>query len=260
MSQSFVQDILLPYFHGFSQSDVDVTLYSPDSRILAISQNTPRTLQIDWQEFIGVSLKEISPEIILRICDTQPSEVDLVIRQFAEIVRLNDIIVAEKVAINYIDIIPYKNFFESFLVVKFPVFDTQGNVVAIQSLATKFYFFGMADYLSSIEKKEKFTRPQNVYKKTVKIDLTNRQHEILFLLLCGMTQTDIATFLELKRGTISTVVNHLCQKFNIEGANTSLLLKAARKRGVSESIPPTLKQPRIIILNPQLRAKYFFKS
>ncbi len=80
---------------------------------------------------------------------------------------------------------------------------------------------------------------------------------LLFLLLCGMNQNDIAAFLDLNRGSVSRIIGRLCTKFDIVGINVELLLKKAIKIRLHELIPKSLNKPRIIILDPHIKARYF---
>lgn len=255
----FLDDVVIPYFSGFQLSNnIDICLFSADSVLLSISQVMPRKFQLNAHELIGKSIKYLTPEIVKHVCNVDDSNLDEVFRELQKVSLLNDIVVKDKIAINYIDVLPYKNYFDATLVVHIPIFDHDGNVVAIQILSTTYYLFGLSDYLQSnahfFESNSSLLKPIKIQKSQT--SLSTRQHEVLFLLLSGMTQTDIATFLELKRGTISTVVHNLCNKFNIDGANTQLLLKAARKQRFHHDIPDSLRKPRFIILDPEIRAKY----
>lgn len=255
----FLDDVVMPYFSGFQLSNnIDICLFSADSVLLSISQVMPRKFQFDSRELIGKSLKSLTPEIIKHICNVDDDNLDDVFGELQKVSCLNDIVVKDKITINYIDLLPYKNYFDATLVVHIPIFNQVGEVVAIQILSTTYYLFGLSDYLHTnahfFENNSALLKPIKIQKSQT--TLSPRQHEVLFLLLSGMTQTDIAVFLELKRGTISTVVHNLCNKFNIDGANTQLLLKAARKQRFHHNIPDSLRKPRFIILDPEVRAKY----
>lgn len=255
----FLDDVVIPYFNGFKSSEnIDICLFSADNILLATSQVMPRKFQFDFRDLIGKSLKSLDSEIIKKICNVDDDNLEDVLNELEKVALLNDIVVKDKITLKYIDLLPYKNYFDAMLVIHIPIFDPRGEVVAIQILSTTYYLFGLSDYLQT---NAQFFKSSSALLKPIKVQKTQttlsiRQHEVLFLLLSGMTQTDIATFLELKRGTISTVVHNLCNKFNIEGANTQLLLKAARKHGFHHNIPDSLRKPRFIILDPEVRAKY----
>lgn len=255
-NEQFLNDVVLPYFNGYLKSNIDFVLYSPDSTILAMSPSFPSITNLKNEELIGCSLRTLTPEFVMRGCNIEFIEANELIHEFEKVAKINDIVCIEKITVSFIDVIPYKNSLNAFLVTQIPIFDPEGEVVAIQSLATTFYLFGLDSYLTSIQSSISLL-PIKTQKSSIK--LSKRQHEVLFLLLSGMTQTNISQFLGIKRGTTSSAVNRLCEKFNISGANTGLLLKAAKRLHFHEYIPDGLRKPRIIILDPLIKDKYFTK-
>jgi DNA-binding CsgD family transcriptional regulator len=87
------------------------------------------------------------------------------------------------------------------------------------------------------------------------IKLSRREEEVLFLLISGITQGQIAEILEIKRETVAAIIrNQLRVKFLLPLVNTKLLIETAIARGFPDSIPESLWRPSVIVLEDKLAA------
>lgn len=81
------------------------------------------------------------------------------------------------------------------------------------------------------------------------LQLSKREHQILFLLLYDFSQYEVAEFLHIARGTVQKTMNEkLCSKLNINPPNITELLDSARKIGLQYYFPPSLLGYRIVEL------------
>ncbi len=90
---------------------------------------------------------------------------------------------------------------------------------------------------------------------TLRIKLSKREEAVLFLLICGITQEQIADILEVKRETIASIIrNQLRIKFALPMDSTKLVVETALSHGFLFSIPESLWRPSVIILEEKLAA------
>lgn len=80
--------------------------------------------------------------------------------------------------------------------------------------------------------------------------LTTREIEIIFLLLYNFSQYEIASILNVSRGTIQkNIENKLYSKFGVTSHNLTDLIKKAKKYNLNSYFPPTLLQNKVIDLD-----------
>ena len=150
---------------------------------------------------------------------------------------------------SFIDSLPYDRGIRSYLITFIPIFDDNENVVAIQSIALNYRLAGYHEYIQNILEQQK--APMD----TLLIKLSKREEEVLFLLICGITQEQIADMLEVKRETIASIIrNQLRVKFALPIASTKLVVETALSYGFPFSIPESLWRPSVIILEEKLAA------
>ncbi len=150
---------------------------------------------------------------------------------------------------SFVDSLPYDLGILSYLVTFTPIFNEDGNVVALQSIALNYRLSGYHEYIQNIleQKKARVDTPQ--------IKLSKREEEVLFLLICGSTQEQIASILEVKRETIASIIrNQLRVKFALPVSSTKLVIETALSYGFPFSIPESLWRPSVIILEDNLAA------
>jgi DNA-binding XRE family transcriptional regulator len=148
---------------------------------------------------------------------------------------------------SFIDSLPYDKGIRSYLVTYIPVFNSSGNVIAIQSIAFDYRLAGYHEYIQDILEQKKTVR--NIFN----IKLSKREEEVLFLLTCGITQEQIAEILGIKRDTVAAIIrNQLHIKFSLPPVNTKLLVETALSYGFPFSIPESLWRPSVITLEEKL--------
>jgi hypothetical protein len=79
------------------------------------------------------------------------------------------------------------------------------------------------------------------------VNLTQRQNDIVYYLLLGLTQKQIGEKLKISRGTVSKLISEqICPKFGLESGYTAVLLKRVLESTVKLRIPSSLMQgPRL---------------
>lgn len=255
--KKYLDEIVIPYFSGFIHQNIDTGLFTPDGVIIASSIKGANNYGVDHEELVGMSYYTMDLDFIAKICESSEIE-DLIgiASLFKKIGELNKIIAKEKKAVNYIDVIPYKSHYSATIVTHIPIINPiTNNVIATQAIGNNFYLYGIVDYINSIHKEQNLV-PLKPF--VANINLSPRQHEVLFLLTVGLSQLEIAKVLGITRGTVSSIITHqLSNKLGLLSTDTLKLVEMACNMGLDKYIPPSLYKPRIIILDDEIEQKYF---
>lgn len=87
----------------------------------------------------------------------------------------------------------------------------------------------------------KFDTSLAIVGTSILFDLSYNAELILFFLINGFVQEEIAKFLNVSRGYVAKIIaNELCPKFNIDGCSTKLLVDKAIDLGLSSYVPSTI--------------------
>lgn len=250
-ADQYILDVVNPFFKTCTTAPMYSTII--DFRYDAImgTDQSSRSIGLNsWDEAIGTSYKYYS-----RI-DTATwyfgkwynDKTARVIHHYArKIFRIQQYVFKTGCPASYIDSLPYDRGIQSYLITFIPIFNPVRDVVAIQSIAVNYRLAGYHEYIQSLleHKKPVDSIPS--------IKLSTREEEVLFLLICGLTQEQIAEILEIKRETVAAIIrNQLRVKFSLPIVNTKLLIETALAYGFPFSVPESLWRPSVIILEEKL--------
>lgn len=202
-----------------------------------------------WQDLKGVSIQHHNnDELIHKVFDVYTTEFAKYIHEYADrVCKLQDQIFATGKVISFIDLLPYGGKFSTFLINYIPIFHPSGEVIAIQSFAIESRFFSHQKFLLQLVDFDEISLDNK------KINLTQREQEIMFLLANGISQEQMAQILNIQRSTIANIIaKQLCVKFGLAGSNSKNLAKIALRCDFHQVIPRSLYRPFIIILNQDL--------
>lgn len=255
----YLQNIVLPYFETYRKSNIDICIFNLNGDLLNCSELAAKNVGLTRLEIIGRNYKNIDADTIKQVCYCRNKmDIELISQIFKLISELQQIVINEQRMINYIDFIPYKSYSMIEMVTLLPILEPTGQVIAIQSTSSRNYLFGNAiDCINSYPNTTNKLRP--LRSKKPELNISPRQHEIIFLLSYGINQVDISNLLEVSRGTISKIIERLCNRFEIEGINTSKLLEKTKNTKLHESLPESLIKPHIIILDNEIQNRYATK-
>lgn len=134
------------------------------------------------------------------------------------------------------------------LVNVFPLISADGELLGTYTLS---WFANPLNFLNYFQ--NNFCTPRGKLPPSEKdfqpLQLTKREHQVLFLLLYNFSQYEIADFLHIARGTVQKIINEkLCDKLKINPPQVTELLDEARKIGLQYYFPPSLLGYRIVEL------------
>ncbi len=208
---------------------------------------------------IGKSFIRIYQEDISRLLITADSNYAESIKQISlKLAKLQQIVIEKQIPLHYISLVPRHSEFKARLINYMPVFHDNGEVVALQSFASEFSLFGINEYLDILQNKQATHFSILTKESDLPIKFAPRQHEILFLLSIGLSQSNAAQILNISRGALASVVNNvLCPKFGIAGSSTTILVDKAIAMNYHRYIPKSLCKPFILILDQDVLNTYF---
>ena len=169
-----------------------------------------------------------------------------------------EIVINEKTPVQYIAFWPYQGEYKSLLVHAIPTFNQEAKVIGVEHIISGYSMWGIQEYFSITESiQANFLVPMPDDFK-FKVQLTDRQHEVLFLMVSGMSQRMASQILEISYGTLSRIVREsICPRFGIDDNDMVKLVARARKMGYAKYIPQSLCRPCIIVQDHNLVVKYF---
>ncbi|AUR51697.1 helix-turn-helix transcriptional regulator [Aquella oligotrophica] len=258
--ETFINNVVIPSITGLLTAPIDITLYDTNGKVITASDLAVHNLGLSKkEEILGLSYKDADSKLIKSLCSTIEEDLDDLLRMAQKIHKLQQISITKKIALSYVDIIPYNNSFEAMLINNLPICAPNGEVVALQATATKYKLFGIYDYLKQMYNSIEKTYEYKITKGSqLPIKLSKREHEILFILMAGISQYEAAQFLNITRGTVSKLLtDKLCPKFGVHGSNTKLLVEKAKKLQLDKFMPASFFRPKVIIMDTSIIEEYF---
>ncbi|MBX9597160.1 MAG: hypothetical protein K2X04_01135 [Burkholderiales bacterium] len=255
----YVHNVLINKFQLTQRSNCSA-LFDLDGNLLVVSEETRK--QFGIENILSVlnksfNLNNVTDENIATLTGFSDAiHIEAIRIACKKMIKLQQIVIHHKIPVNFISLIPRDNIFSSRLVSYVPVFHDSGELVALQTYSSNCNLFGINEYLTILQ--EKNLEPVTIKEYDLPIKLTTRQHEVLFLLVRGLSQRQAADVLEISRGNLAKItVESICPKFNIFDADTSELIDRAIKLAYHRYIPQSLCRPCIIILDNDIIDSYF---
>lgn len=199
----------------------------------------------DYTQLIGINpIKEklLKQSLIME----NPSDLKPYEEMFNEWDRIRKKVISTEKLVPFMNIAPFPQGTAVFEASHFPLWDTKGKVVATQiNLHGNNFFFD-----SLLLKNKIFQSTSNSHKITEMPTLSDFEFRIIFLMVLGFSQSEIARLLDVSRGTIASKISEqIGHKFGINGANSKLLMKKLIDINFFQSLPFNMVPPIIKELN-----------
>lgn len=237
----YINNIIIPMFTGLTKKNIFNVVYALDGKIIIASDI--------FAKYFGFnSMEEIQGKTLLDM----PTELDH-LKQFRLLVeRFNEIrfkVIQTGSVIAHLNFIPLQNQISNTLSYNIPIFRSDGKVVATRIITRKI------DLVSSVAAMNNSLvngEPRCKVKPSA-LNLSPRQNEILYLLTIGFSQSQVADYLGITRGTISKIISEsICPLFEIDGSNTKLLVKTLIASKYFERISNPFTEPKVIEINSNI--------
>lgn len=249
--KDYLRDNIIPGFLPLLNQQIYSVIFNRHHEFVICTNLSAASIGFDsWQNAQGLSIKEHTNEEKIRkvFGALYTPEFARLIHCYAEdVCKLQNQVFKSGKMISFMDLLPYGGKFSSFLINYIPIFHPCGEVIAIQSFAIASRLFSSQEFLLQIMEDDEINCGEN------RINLTQREQEIIFLVANGITQEQIAQILNLHRSTIANIISkQLCVKFGLAGSRTKDLAKIAIQYEFHQKIPRSLYRPFIVVLNQDL--------
>ena len=234
-NQSIIDNIMLPFLKNFEDIDIFIQAFSPDGTIIYFNNLVYKP------NFYPESI--LNKKLInIRLDDNHNSIIQ-------EIEGIRKDTIRTKRIIQYLYITDHLNMqnnntFPVFIAHHVPFFNSKNEVIATYSIAFPITPINM-EYIF-------FKNLDNITPPNSNLQLTPRQHEILFLLCYNINQNKIADYLGITRGGVSKIIcEQLMHKFD-NVWNVDELVVRAIQAGINFKLPKLFIKPRIFRIEHNL--------
>ncbi|TXI92056.1 MAG: hypothetical protein E6Q33_08120 [Neisseriales bacterium] len=247
----YFEKIIIPSFLPLAESNIVSVIWDTSGKlVVATNLYAEKFGFTNWEEMQGRNIQLAERQEFPILENSNQETVNSALEIIQQTLALRTRVFTEKIPISAVIIHPFARVFSSTIITyQTPIFHCCGQIIGAQMTITEFNMFGVNDYLSGYH--DKSLDVPSIIKKSeeLKIPLSRRQHEILFLLTIGLSQREAATILNISRSSIAkTLTESICPKFGIYDANTNTLIEKARKMNMHKFIPSSLCKPWVIVL------------
>lgn len=230
--EDFIDQVVIPYFYGNLYKDIVVIVYGLDGKIIFTNHRYANFFEYELDDIIGKKFGEYSQNI--NISEQIAKKID----------SIRQTVIQTQQEVKYVLFLDTPEKAGAYVSLHFPIFYYDGSVIATAVRADNFVWLPKTTLFSNLSPNAEFDKSVNYSK----ITLTSRQQEVLFLLIAGFSQEQIATHLNISRGTVSSCIANLCKKFGVYGQNTFILTSIASKLQYGSVIPESLIKAGVVIL------------
>lgn len=233
--EDFIRLVILPFLVGSTDTKPHSIVYDLSGKIIFSTKYLKTTLCETNQEIIGKTIFDIGRT--LAIAPTFLKKLN----------NLRTRVTESETAISYGLFINNHKISIAYSVVHVPLFYYDGSIIGSRAIVTNFSWFGHKEYFSAILRPYRSDN-KIIRRMNIKLKITPKQHITLFLLSCGFSQNEIATIIEVTRGTVASNIASLCKKFGLNQQNTPLLIKKFNELEIGNIPPKSLLESKIIVL------------
>lgn len=235
----FIDQCIIPAFIGSYDQNIIQVIFRLDGTI-AFATNKYSQLfgYADYLEFVGKSNTEL-----FKIPEVNKVEFQQIIE---EVRIIKHLVIINKKPQDFIlmgatqSSPPDVGMFE---VTYIPIFTPEFEVAGIQAITRRYTVLPQKSLFRHVS-----SNPVHAFSSQV--ILSQRQSEILLLLISGFSQYQIANMLKISRGTIAKIIaEDICPKFDISSNSAVHLVEKVLDMKLNIEFPESFIFPRIIILD-----------
>ncbi len=258
--QNYLNDVIVNNFRPLINQNIYSAIKDTNGCILCSTNILAQSAGFDkWEEVIGMSYNSTYTKIIrAKMGVTNSQIIDQIQDYFNLLYKLELLVVKEKVVVSFIEMIPYRSIYESYLCTLIPLFNPNEEVIAIQLYYSTHKLFGINDYFeqfNTIDNNKLIKLTEAEINEVLQI-FAPRELEIAYLLTIGFSQYQIADILQIGRGTIAKVISdQICPKLGIIGSSTRQVIEKIREMNCFQSPPKSLLRPLVLILDEEVNKK-----
>ena len=248
-NQEFLLTYVIPSLLGALGEKILFSVYDLEGRIMIASDMFCRYFGVEnYKQLYGKRPDELMKEKIIKRSPTSrsPRDVTLYQKMLSEWDRIRRKVINTEKLVAYMNIIPFPQGTAIFEASHLPIWNTEGKVVATQIITHGNNFF----FDSLLLKNKIFKNSSKTHEIKDMPTLNDFEFRIIFLMVLGFSQSEIARLLDVSRGTIASKISEqIGHKFGISGANSKLLMKRLIDINFFQSLPFNMVPPIIKELN-----------
>lgn len=170
-----------------------------------------------------------------------------------KIIEFRQEVITNKTPVQAVIIHPFINVFNTVIMTNIePIFHNNGEIIAVKLTINNFILLGLREYLLEYYNSTSKSPPLGIIQdhKKLPIQITQRQHEILFLIAIGLPQCSVADVLNISRGAVAKTLYHrIASKLKLETRNEFELMQSIKQLNIHKYIPKSLCRPWVIKLH-----------
>lgn len=248
----YLQQEYLPTFIPNVYRDFYAIVWSVDDKVIAVTQKFAQACGFAyWEDMLGLVLGAQS-KLNFPLLKKFPADAIACLNEiFVAAAKLRAKVIHRRHPVVSIIIHPLSNLFDSALILHhFPIYHPNGEVIAVRTDVNRFDAIFSFKELLCCRNSADLEAPSNIiHSNKLPLPLTNRQHEVVFLLAHGMTQNEVAKILKISRGSVARICTALSAKFALEQHSAITLVEAAREKNLHRYIPSSLCRLWVIELD-----------
>lgn len=256
-----IEHMVIPLFKGMLNNNGLYALYDKNGTLLMLSDAQVQMFAAEnSSQCLGLNLGNLPIAMLEKIATKAGVSIQNVWLDFNQMFTLHQYVVEKQEIVQYIDLSPYYNNLSSHMVTIVPFFHPSGELIAYQThtrqCSINILINLLKDYIGMDNSTEdSLSGKQSEFQEKFGIELSERQHEILFLMSNGLNQYKVADLLNISRSTVAKILNtQIIRKFNLNPPNTAKLIERAVSLGINELIPFRLRKQKFILFD-SARAK-----
>lgn len=225
LKQENLQKVILDYYSGMYSSKLKILVIDLEGKILFVSSVAAKLFGINpYHENLDAEIKRAFFEMVP----------DPAIQE--EIKKIRPLVLETQDLISFFINLPVSGINHSFVFLVRAIFAQNAEPIGIEVIIDQYAFFPLKHHLRHPQEK---TKSENF--QTAKIKLTEREYLVLFYLVLGYTQDEVADILQVTRGTVARMIHDkLYEKFGPAKRTTDYLIEAAIKNGVKMNLPTSI--------------------
>jgi DNA-binding CsgD family transcriptional regulator len=242
---NLIKDVVIPFLQILARSEQVVVLCDNNGKILYASDEWKIYICGDKnRDVVGRTLHEISP--------APKTQTEAVISVHKIVVEKRSPISCIVISDSFYHVQKSSNFDHHVIVETdiFPVVDEQNNVIATYAISKEFYDFNLF-YVAYFKLGHSLTL-DIVDEEILFTKLSRRELEILYLLINGLSQSEIAGCLNISRGAVAKIISsRISEKLGVNKVSQALIIQKAISLKLHQKVPISLLEYGIIVVDGQ---------
>lgn len=249
--EEFIRNIAVKLYQGASNQRFAFAIFDLSGRIMSASRVYAKYFACDNpEELYGETVLSIAKKLIAKRSIDRPTPMahSVYYEMVKEWERLRQKVIQTEDVVSYINVAPFPQGTIIFQAYHLPIWNPSGKIVGTKTVSGNNNVFHDNILLRNRFIKKKAFSNKDIVNNLP--ELTSLEYKIILLLSLGLSQNNVASLLNIARGTIAnTISERICPKFGLHGANTKLLISLLMEIEYFNHMPYDMIPPILIETN-----------